>query len=97
VVNKPNDPMENQAPERENNGEEHIVEPENALPEMTMTDLPAPLREAAGRVGWTTLMPVQAKAIPYIMARRDLMIQSRTGSGKTGAFILPIPGACTHP
>jgi ATP-dependent RNA helicase DeaD len=35
-------------------------------------------------------MPVQAKAIPYLMAGRDLMIQSRTGSGKTGAFLLSI-------
>ena len=45
-------------------------------------------------------MPVQAKSIPYMLAGRDLMIQSRTGSGKTGAFLLPIiervtPGAGT--
>ncbi|HET9232687.1 MAG TPA: DEAD/DEAH box helicase, partial [Candidatus Eisenbacteria bacterium] len=48
------------------------------------------MQEAAARVGWTSLMPVQAKAIPYLLAKRDLMIQSRTGSGKTGAFILPL-------
>lgn len=35
-------------------------------------------------------MPVQAKAIPYLFAQRDMMIQSRTGSGKTGAYLLPI-------
>ena len=35
-------------------------------------------------------MPVQAKAIPYVLEGRDLMVQSRTGSGKTGAFVLPI-------
>lgn len=34
-------------------------------------------------------MPVQARSIPYLQARQDLMVQSRTGSGKTGAFILP--------
>ena len=67
-----------------------IVEPDNALPRVTMTELPERLREAASRAGWTELMPVQAMAIPYVLARRDLMIQSRTGSGKTGAFILPI-------
>jgi ATP-dependent RNA helicase DeaD len=55
-----------------------------------MEDLPEPMQRAAGRAGWTTLMPVQAKAIPYLLAKRDLMIQSRTGSGKTGAFVLPI-------
>ncbi|MCP4428349.1 MAG: DEAD/DEAH box helicase [Chloroflexi bacterium] len=69
---------------------ENITEPGNALPEVTLTDLPDSWREAAARAGWTSLMPVQSKAMPYIMAGRDLMVQSRTGSGKTGAFILPI-------
>ncbi len=66
------------------------VEPSNALPEVTMADLPDSWRNAMARAGWTELMPVQAKAMPYIMAGRDLMVQSRTGSGKTGAFVLPI-------
>ncbi len=35
-------------------------------------------------------MPVQKRALPYALAGRDLMVQSRTGSGKTGAFVLPI-------
>ena len=46
--------------------------------------------EACGRIGWDKLMPVQAKSLPYLLAGRDLMVQSRTGSGKTGAFVLPI-------
>ncbi len=65
-------------------------EPQNPLPELTFTDLPASLREAAGRAGWTDLMPVQARALPYLLAGRDMMIQARTGSGKTGAFLLPM-------
>jgi ATP-dependent RNA helicase DeaD len=69
---------------------EEIVEPEDALPEVTVTELPDKLQKAVARAGWTKLMPVQAKAIPYMLAGRDLMIQSRTGSGKTGAFLLPI-------
>jgi ATP-dependent RNA helicase DeaD len=67
-----------------------LVEPESALPKVTMADLPQPLRQAVIRAGWSELMPVQARAIPYLLAGRDLMVQSRTGSGKTGAFILPI-------
>ncbi len=35
-------------------------------------------------------MPVQQKAIPYLLAGQDVMIQARTGSGKTGAFLLPL-------
>jgi ATP-dependent RNA helicase DeaD len=64
-------------------------EPENALPAMTMEELPQRLREGFARAGWTELMPVQAKTIPYLLEGRDMMIQSRTGSGKTGAYLLP--------
>lgn len=60
------------------------------LPEATLADLPEKLRQGAAQAGWTELMPVQAKAIPYLFAQRDMMIQSRTGSGKTGAYLFPI-------
>jgi len=63
---------------------------QNQLPDVTMEQLPERLREAATRVGWKTLMPVQARAIPYLLAARDMMVQARTGSGKTGAFLLPM-------
>ncbi len=75
-------------PERDLDSED-LVEPENALPTVTLAELPEHLREAAARASWSELMPVQSRTIPYILARRDLMVQSRTGSGKTGAFILP--------
>ncbi|NLF40587.1 DEAD/DEAH box helicase [bacterium] len=67
-----------------------VIEPKDALPETTLEHLPAHMRDAVARMGWPALMPVQAKAIPYMLAGRDLMVQSRTGSGKTGAFVLPI-------
>jgi ATP-dependent RNA helicase DeaD len=72
------------------NAEAAVVEPGNALPVLTAADLAEPLRQAVARAGWSELMPVQARAIPYLLAGRDLMVQSRTGSGKTGAFLLPI-------
>lgn len=71
-------------------GGERIIEPENALPVAALEGLPGPLREACARAGWTQLLPVQARAIPYMLAGRNLMVQSQTGSGKTGAFLLPI-------
>lgn len=57
---------------------------------MTLDQLPPLLREAATRAGWAQLMPVQARTIPYLLAGRNVMIQARTGSGKTGAFLLPM-------
>ena len=60
------------------------------MPDVTIDELPPRLRDAVGRVGWTKLMPVQARAIPRLIAQRNLMIQARTGSGKTGAFLLPL-------
>jgi ATP-dependent RNA helicase DeaD len=59
------------------------------LPELTLTDLPQRLQQAAANAGWPQLMPVQAKSMPYLLAGNDLLVQSHTGSGKTGAFILP--------
>jgi ATP-dependent RNA helicase DeaD len=67
-----------------------IDETQNAIPDVTIEQLPARLREAATRAGWTSLMPVQARGIPYLLAGRNMMIQARTGSGKTGAFLLPL-------
>ncbi len=66
------------------------VEPETPLPEATIDTLPERVRAAVASAGWDRLMPVQEKAIPYLLDRRDLIVQSRTGSGKTGAFLLPL-------
>lgn len=52
-------------------------------------ELPENLREACSRASWNALMPVQAHCLPYTLNKRDIMVQSRTGSGKTGAFLLP--------
>ena len=60
------------------------------LPEVALEDLPERLRDAVVRAGWKSLMPVQARAIPCLLAGKDMMIQARTGSGKTGAFLLPM-------
>ena len=67
-----------------------VQEPHDPLPEVAVEELPERLRAAVARAGWTTLMPVQARAIPYLLAGRDMLIQARTGSGKTGAFLLPM-------
>ena len=67
-----------------------VGEPQNPLPEAALQGLPDRIRAAVKLAGWTKLMPVQSRAIPYLLARRDMLIQARTGSGKTGAFLLPM-------
>jgi ATP-dependent RNA helicase DeaD len=66
------------------------IEPDDVLPEISVEALSPEMREACTRAGWSSLTPVQAKSIPYFLAGRDMMVQSRTGSGKTGAYLLPI-------
>ena len=67
-----------------------VGEPENALPEVSLADLPQLLQTACAKAGWNSLMPVQSRALPYLLEGRDLMVQSRTGSGKTGTYLLPL-------
>ncbi len=57
---------------------------------ITVDALPERLKDAVKRAGWKDLMPVQAIAIPHLLAGSEVMIQARTGSGKTGAFLLPM-------
>jgi ATP-dependent RNA helicase DeaD len=64
--------------------------PHHPLADITFNQLPSNLQEAAARAGWTSLVAVQARAIPYVLARRNMMIQARTGSGKTGVYLLPM-------
>jgi ATP-dependent RNA helicase DeaD len=75
---------------KNNEALEKIVEPENSLPPIEKKDLPEKLQQAIDNVGWNSLSPVQSLSIPYQLQNRDLMVQARTGSGKTGAFLLPI-------
>jgi ATP-dependent RNA helicase RhlE len=55
----------------------------------TLGLLPELLR-AVEAEGYTTPTPVQAEAIPHILARRDVLAGAQTGTGKTAAFVLPI-------
>src|SRR5437879_9360640 len=48
------------------------------------------LDRATSDLGWTSLTPIQDLAIPHLRAGRDLFAQAQTGTGKTGAFALPI-------
>ncbi|WP_143140103.1 DEAD/DEAH box helicase [Nannocystis exedens] len=70
---------------------EATAEPEPVkLPEsFDELDLPDALRRAIARIGWTRPTPVQALSFPPLHAGHDVLVQSHTGSGKTGAFCMP--------
>jgi len=45
--------------------------------------------QAIDAMGFTELTPIQRKAIPPILAGRDVLGAAKTGSGKTLAFLIP--------
>ncbi|HEY6094384.1 MAG TPA: DEAD/DEAH box helicase, partial [Gallionellaceae bacterium] len=45
--------------------------------------------KAIEETGYTSPTPIQAQAIPTVLAGHDLMASAQTGTGKTAAFILP--------
>lgn len=50
--------------------------------------LSAPLVSAASQ--YVSPTPVQAAAIPVVLAGGDVLVTAKTGSGKTTAFVLPL-------
>ncbi|MCL4444936.1 MAG: DEAD/DEAH box helicase, partial [Candidatus Thermoplasmatota archaeon] len=48
------------------------------------------LEEALDKINFTTPTEVQEKAIPLALAGKDIVVKSKTGTGKTGAFLVPI-------
>ena len=59
--------------------------------------LHADVLRAVDEMGFTHSMPVQAATFPLITQNRDLMVQSRTGSGKTAAFGIPFANGLVNP
>ncbi len=52
--------------------------------------LAEPLARAVADMGYETMTPIQAKAIPVVLQGRDVMGAAQTGTGKTAAFSLPL-------
>lgn len=48
------------------------------------------LLEALGRIGFVKATDVQEQVIPIAMQNKDVIVRAKTGTGKTGAFIIPI-------
>lgn len=48
------------------------------------------LQAVTGELGFEKMTPIQSQTIPTLLAGKDLIGQSKTGSGKTAAYSLPI-------
>ncbi|MCE9629629.1 MAG: DEAD/DEAH box helicase [Planctomycetia bacterium] len=59
----------------------------NTFSELGLTDL---LLRALAAEGYTVPTPIQTRAVPPILAGRDLIGCAQTGTGKTAAFALPL-------
>jgi ATP-independent RNA helicase DbpA len=60
------------------------------LTQFSQVQLSRSLKEGLAELGFTELTPIQAQAIPLILEGHDVIAQSKTGSGKTAAFTLPM-------
>ena len=61
----------------------HSMKPHNSFAQL---HLDAPLLGNLESLGFRQMTPIQAEALPHILAGRDLIARAKTGSGKTVAF-----------
>ena len=59
-------------------------------PDFSELNLAAPLLKAIGELGYESVLPIQEACIPPLLAGRDVLGLAQTGTGKTGAFALPL-------
>lgn len=66
---------------------ESAVEVVNGFRKLGLSE---PLMRAIEESGYTTPTPIQEQTIALLLQGRDMVGQAQTGSGKTGAFALPL-------
>ncbi|WP_153102194.1 DEAD/DEAH box helicase [Paraburkholderia hayleyella] len=64
--------------------------PSAPVASFTQFGLADDILRAVTEQGYTTPTPIQAQAIPVVLAGRDMMGAAQTGTGKTASFSLPI-------
>ena len=60
------------------------------LPLFSELGLSEPIQRAIAEMGYLHPTPIQAQAIPVVLAGRDVMGVAQTGTGKTAGFTLPL-------
>jgi superfamily II DNA/RNA helicase len=61
-----------------------------ALPLFSELGLSEPIQRAIEEMGYLHPTPIQAQAIPFVLAGRDVLGVAQTGTGKTASFTLPL-------
>jgi ATP-dependent RNA helicase RhlE len=78
---------------------EHVSEGHKAAAELaeasrldsfSQLNLAEPLARAVAELGYASMTPIQAQAIPMVLQGHDVMGAAQTGTGKTAAFSLPL-------
>jgi ATP-dependent RNA helicase RhlE len=67
-----------------------IVQENTITTSFNTLGLTAELLRAVSEQGYTEPTPIQAQAIPVVLAGRDLLAAAQTGTGKTAGFTLPL-------
>jgi len=76
---------------REDGSAAHVeIESDFSLTNFSALGLAQPLLQALADEGYDAPTPIQAQAIPGVIAGRDLLGIAQTGTGKTAAFALPL-------
>src|SRR3990167_1300446 len=63
---------------------------ESNLDSFSQLQLAPSLSRAVAELGYESMTPIQAQAIPKVLQGRDVMGAAQTGTGKTAAFSLPL-------
>lgn len=77
---------------RRENLEEILTEEESKEAGMRYqdADIDSDILRAVKEMGFETMSPIQERAIPVLLAGRDIIGQAQTGTGKTAAFGIPM-------
>ena len=63
---------------------------DNTMKKFNEAGIPLPLIHRLEQIGFTTPTPIQEKAIPVALEGNDILGSAQTGTGKTGAFGIPL-------
>ena len=73
-----------------NEEQQDVQQPQAQVSGFANLGLADEILRSVTEAGYTEPTDVQSQAIPAALSGVDLLVSSRTGSGKTAAFILPI-------